>query len=215
MYTPGTNIIKRFYRTIFNHLVWGFSLILRAPPPLGSDFAISYTKMQIWGIFESSIVEGDEESYLANFQTHLVTILHKLSLLFWHFITSTANHLGRYLTLAVTLPQFVASDTFVGKKGSVHLILYRKWSCTIRYFDLGQKQFYNVGPSSPPKLFIPTVCILQAAVWVYHVVYSSKFGSRHSVTRLADFGNYLVTNLITKVAQNVWWLFGQFWKPSL
>ena len=41
-------------------------------------------------------MEGDEGSYLPNCQTNLVITLHAPSLLFWHFIITTAYHLGRY-----------------------------------------------------------------------------------------------------------------------
>ena len=44
----------------------------------------------------SSFVEGDEVLYLPNCQTNLVIALHAPSLLFWHFINTTAYHLGRY-----------------------------------------------------------------------------------------------------------------------
>ena len=44
----------------------------------------------------SSLVEGDDGSYLPNCQTNLVIALHALSLLFWHFINTTAYHLGWY-----------------------------------------------------------------------------------------------------------------------
>ena len=38
----------------------------------------------------------DEVLYLPNCQTNLVIVLRALSLLFWHFINTTAYHLGRY-----------------------------------------------------------------------------------------------------------------------
>jgi hypothetical protein len=41
----------------------------------------------------------------------------------------------------------------------------RYWK-TIAYAD--------VYTCSPPKLFIPTMCLLQIAVWIYHEIYSSK-----------------------------------------
>ena len=41
---------------------------------------------------------GDEGSYLPNCQTILVAVLHALSLLFCHFINTTAYHLSRYET---------------------------------------------------------------------------------------------------------------------
>ena len=44
----------------------------------------------------SSLVEGDEGSYLPNCQTNLVIALHALFLLFCIFINTTAYHLGRY-----------------------------------------------------------------------------------------------------------------------
>ena len=44
----------------------------------------------------SSLVEGDEGSYLSNCQTNLVIAFHTQSLLFRHFINSTAYRLGRY-----------------------------------------------------------------------------------------------------------------------
>ena len=44
----------------------------------------------------SSLVEGDEDLYLPNFQTNLVIALHALSLLFRHFINTIAYHMGRY-----------------------------------------------------------------------------------------------------------------------
>ena len=43
----------------------------------------------------SSLVEGDEGSFLPNCQANLVIALHALSILFWHFINTTAYHLGR------------------------------------------------------------------------------------------------------------------------
>ena len=36
-----------------------------------------------------------------------------------------------------------------------------------------------------------------------------------SVTRLGNFWKFMETNLLTKVAQKHWWLFGLFWKGSL
>ena len=45
----------------------------------------------------SSLVKGDEVSYLPNCQTNLVIALHAPSLLFWHFINTTAYDLGRYM----------------------------------------------------------------------------------------------------------------------
>ena len=44
----------------------------------------------------NSLVEGGGGSYLPNCQTNLVIALYALSLLFWHFIYTTAYHLGRY-----------------------------------------------------------------------------------------------------------------------
>ena len=44
----------------------------------------------------SSLVEGGEGLYLPNCQTNLVFALHAPSLLFWHFVNTTAYHLGRY-----------------------------------------------------------------------------------------------------------------------
>ena len=43
-----------------------------------------------------SLVEGGEGSYLPNGQTNLVIGLFTLSLLFYKFINTTADHLGRY-----------------------------------------------------------------------------------------------------------------------
>ena len=40
----------------------------------------------------SSLVEGDEGSYLPNCQTNLVIAIHPPSLLFWHFINTAAYH---------------------------------------------------------------------------------------------------------------------------
>ena len=45
----------------------------------------------------NSLVKGDEVSYLPNCQTNLVIALHAPSLLFWHFINTTAYDLGRYM----------------------------------------------------------------------------------------------------------------------
>ena len=42
--------------------------------------------LQSW----SSLVEGDDGSYLLNCHTNLVITHHALSLLFWHFINTTA-----------------------------------------------------------------------------------------------------------------------------
>ena len=44
----------------------------------------------------SFLVEGDEGLFLPNCQTNLLIALHAPSLLFWHFINTTAYHLGRY-----------------------------------------------------------------------------------------------------------------------
>ena len=44
----------------------------------------------------SSLVEGDEGLYMPNCQTNLVIAIHAPSLLFKHFINTTAYHLGRY-----------------------------------------------------------------------------------------------------------------------
>ena len=43
-----------------------------------------------------SLVEGGEGLYLHNCQTNLVIALHAPSLLFWHFINTTAYPLGIY-----------------------------------------------------------------------------------------------------------------------
>ena len=34
--------------------------------------------------------------------------------------------------------------------------------------------FADVISCSPPKLFIPTICLLQVAVWLYHDIYDSE-----------------------------------------
>ena len=39
---------------------------------------------------------GDEGLSLHNFKINLVIALHALSLLFWHFLNTTAYHLGRH-----------------------------------------------------------------------------------------------------------------------
>ena len=49
---------------------------------------------------------GDEGSNLLNCQTTLVIVLHALSLLFWHFINTTAYHLGRYKPLSPSTKKF-------------------------------------------------------------------------------------------------------------
>ena len=45
---------------------------------------------------------GDECLYLPNCQTNLVIDLHGQSLLFWHFIKTTAYHLGKYLQVFIS-----------------------------------------------------------------------------------------------------------------
>ena len=55
----------------------------------------------------SSLIEGDEGLHLPNCQANLVYALHALSLLFWHFINTTAYHwadMSLHLPLAVALP---------------------------------------------------------------------------------------------------------------
>ena len=54
--------------------------------------------LTIWS--HCSLVGGDEYSYLPNCQSNLVIPLHAVSLLFWHFIKTTAHRLGRYKTLS-------------------------------------------------------------------------------------------------------------------
>ena len=44
----------------------------------------------------SSSEEGDEGGHWPNCQTNLVLVHHELSLLFCHFINTTAYHFGRY-----------------------------------------------------------------------------------------------------------------------
>ena len=34
--------------------------------------------------------------------------------------------------------------------------------------------YADVYTCSPPKLFIPTICLLQVAVWLYHDIYDSE-----------------------------------------
>ena len=44
--------------------------------------------------FESLLVEGGEDLCRPSHQTNLVIVLNELSLLFWHFINATVDHLG-------------------------------------------------------------------------------------------------------------------------
>ena len=56
----------------------------------------------------SSLVEGDEGSYLPNYQSNLAIALYALSLLFCIFVNTTAYHCADtslHLPLAVTLPK--------------------------------------------------------------------------------------------------------------
>ena len=46
----------------------------------------------------SSLVKGDEVSYLPNCQTNLVIALHAPSLLFWHFINTTSYHIRAFIS---------------------------------------------------------------------------------------------------------------------
>ena len=67
----------------------------------------------------SSLVEGDEGSYLSNCQTNLVIALHAPSLLFWHFINTTAYHLSLHLPFATafllnkTVTKILKNATYV------------------------------------------------------------------------------------------------------
>ena len=56
----------------------------------------------------SSLIEGDEGSYLPNCNSNLVITLHELSLLFCNFINTSAYRLGRYepsCTISCCAPQ--------------------------------------------------------------------------------------------------------------
>jgi hypothetical protein len=56
---------------------------------------------------------------------------------------------------------------------------WTKYWKTIAYAD--------VYTCSPPKLFIPTMCLLQIAVWIYYEVYSSESSIYTLLVKLPSF----------------------------
>ena len=60
--------------------------------PFLSSFSFLFFAFYIPGQRPLYVVEGNGGSYQANWRTNLVITHHELSLLFEHFINTTANH---------------------------------------------------------------------------------------------------------------------------
>ena len=104
----------------------------------------------------SSLVEGNEGSYQPNNQTNLVIALHDtLSLLFCHFINTSAYHwayTSLHLLLAVALPTFSISVYFSVK---MNFSLSLSQSLLISLYPSSRKNSFTV----PCDYFLVNVSI--------------------------------------------------------